>query len=266
MLPFLSGDISDPDKAPTLELSLWFRSSVSRQHCFSVAFIKLGSPLGHDMEHSLYNSSMKCCSSKSFLTLTIMWKLYCLSLAGCITEAQTVLSPKEESSKVLLIERIIVTLTGERARRFEPTMREVELIEQTSGARYRLTIEGNDQLFTVFLPPGHYEIVRAQISEGPFLSIAQLESSFSLLEDHPLFVGTWRFGVDSPRYGRMVLVSMALDGESLRQAEETMRKEYPTLASKVITPMLPIPKETQTRLYEVAPYPRISRYFRRHYW
>ena len=81
-----------------------------------------------------------------------------------------------------------------------------------------------------------------------------------------IYGGMWRFGVDSPRYGRMVLMSMQMDEESRAFFERKIQVDYPTLTSSPITTVLPLPTEFQTRLYEVAPYPRVSRYFRRHYW
>jgi len=194
------------------------------------------------------------------------WTLCGACLTGCITDAQTVLSPEDEGHKVLLVVRVVTVITGERARRFEPTVREVELAEHDAGTRYRISVGGNDTLVAVFLPPGRYDMTRVEINEGPFLSIAQPAISLSLDEGPVIFGGTWRFGVDSPRYGRMVLMSMQMDEESRSLFERKIRVDYPTLTSSPITPVLPLPTEFQTRLYEVAPYPRVSRYFRRHYW
>ena len=136
------------------------------------------------------------------------WALCGACLAGCITDAQTVLSPEDESHKVLLLARVVTVITGERARRFEPTVPEVEVAERDAGTRYRITVGGSDTLFAVFLPSGRYDITRVEINEGPFLSIAQPVISLTLDEGPVIYGGTWRFGVDSPRYGRMVLMSM----------------------------------------------------------
>jgi len=185
---------------------------------------------------------------------------------GCVTEASSLLSPFDESRKVLLIGQVVTVLTGDRARKFVPAVKEVELIEQTGGARYRIPVDGSNTPFAVFIPPGRYEMTRVKIHEGPFLSIADLGSSFSIEEGPAKFVGTWRFGVESPRYGRMVFVSMVLDDQGRQEAENEIRDKYPTLVSDQLVTVLPQPAEMQSRLYEVAPYPRISRYFRRHYW
>jgi hypothetical protein len=201
-----------------------------------------------------------------FRHLTMAWTLCGACLTGCVTEAQTILSSEGEGNKVLLIARVVTVITGERARKFEPTVREVELAEQDAGTRYRITVGGNDTLFAVFLPPGRYDMTRVEINEGPFLSIAQPAVSVSLEGGPVIYGGIWRFGVDSPRYGRMVSMSMQMDEESRALFERKIQVDYPTLTSAPITTVLPLPTEFQTRLYEVAPYPRVPRYCRRRYW
>lgn len=188
-----------------------------------------------------------------------------LSLPGCVTEAQTVL-PETESRNILLVVRMVAVITGDRARRFEPEVRQVEMIHGATGERFNVTVQGKDEVVAVFLPPGQYSINRVQINEGPFLSMAQLSSSLAVELSPVVFGGTWRFGVDSPRYGRMVLLSMVFEDEARERAERKIREEYPTLASEPMTAVLPYPAEGETRLYEVMPYPRYPRYFRRHWW
>ncbi|MGC3974324.1 MAG: hypothetical protein QM771_08100 [Nitrospira sp.] len=183
-----------------------------------------------------------------------------------MTDAPTLIGPQDEGRNVLLIGQVVTVLTGDRARKFEPAVRDIELTDQNAGTRYRVQVDEANKPFAVFVPPGRYEITRVKIHEGPFLSMAHLASSFSVEEGAPVFVGTWRFGVDSPRYGRMVVVSMVLDDEARQQAEQELRETYPVLASSPMVTVLPAPSELQARLYEVAPYPRISRYFRRHNW
>ena len=42
--------------------------------------------------------------------------------------------------------------------------------------------------------------------------------------------------------------------------------EEPSLEAGTVPTVLPDPTEMQARLYEVMPYPRVPRYFRRHWW
>lgn len=201
----------------------------------------------------------------SCLVWAVAGALCVLSLPGCVTEAQTVL-PETESRNILLVVRMVAVITGDRARRFEPEVRQVEMIHGATGERFNVTVEGKDEVVAVFLPPGQYSINRVQINEGPFLSMAQLSSSLAVEVSPVVFGGTWRFGVDSSRYGRMVLLSMVFEDEARERAERKIREEYPTLASEPMTAVLPYPAEGETRLYEVMPYPRYPRYFRRHWW
>lgn len=193
----------------------------------------------------------------SILWLTGLW--------GCVTEVSTVAQP-EAAKVVLIVGRAVAVITGNRARRFGPEVRQMELTQRHTGRRYRVTVEADDKAFAFFLPAGEYEVTRVQISEGPFLSIAQLSSSFSVGGEAIAYVGTWRFGVDSPRYGRMVLVSMVAESDARHEVERTIRELYPALAAESLTTVVPFPAETETRLYEVLPYPRYPKYFQRHLW
>ncbi len=132
--------------------------------------------------------------------------------------------------------------------------------------RFRVDVESDDQQFVLFLPPGEYELDRVQINEGPFLSMAQLSSSFALEEGAISYLGIWRFGVDSPRYGRMVVVSMIPDDQDRLQAEQFIRDKYPDREAQSVVTRLPDPTHSEARLYEVMPYPRYPTYFRRHVW
>lgn len=46
-------------------------------------------------------------------------------------------------------------------------------------------------MFVFFLPAGQFEITRVQISQGPFRSIAQISSLFSLSEEAFVSIGIW---------------------------------------------------------------------------
>ena len=124
----------------------------------------------------------------------------------------------------------------------------------------------DNERFVLALPPGDYELIRVQINEGPFLSVAQLASGFSIGPHSITYLGTWRFGVDSPKYGRMVSISMVNDEQDLADIVQTLALNDPSLDREVVTTVLPDPPQLQARLFEVMPYPRVPRYFRRHWW
>jgi len=79
-------------------------------------------------------------------------------------------------------------------------------------------------------------------------------------------VGTWRFGIDSPRYGRMLVASVIADQEETARVHDFLDEQYPTFDRRVIVEMLPQPSRMEARLFEVMPYPRYPRIFRRHWW
>jgi hypothetical protein len=94
--------------------------------------------------------------------------------------------------------------------------------------------------------------------------MADLDMTFSVEAGVITHVGTWRFEVDSPRYGRNVIVSMVPEERAM--AYTFLNARYPAFNENSMVQRLPQPSQMEARLYEVMPYPRISRYFRRHWW
>jgi hypothetical protein len=162
--------------------------------------------------------------------------------------------------------RAVAVLTGKRSRIYEPAVRSFEIQNRQTKERFKVEIQSKNERFVLPLAPGEYELIRVQINEGPFLSMAQLASTFSVGQDPITYVGTWRFGVDSPRYGRMLSVSMLNDEDDRAQAVETLMHDEASLEARPVRTVLPHPSEVQARLFEVMPYPRVPRYFRRHWW
>jgi hypothetical protein len=137
---------------------------------------------------------------------------------------------------------------------------------RATNEQFMVEVGADNERFVLALPPGDYELIRVQINEGPFLSIAQLAAGFSIGPDPITYLGTWRFGVDSPKYGRMVSLSIVHDEQDLADIVQTLALNDPSLDREVVTTVLPDPPQLQARLFEVMPYPRVPRYFRRHWW
>lgn len=104
------------------------------------------------------------------------------------------------------------------------------------------------------MAPGEYELSRVQIGEGPFMSMADYAVGFEVVQGR-LYVGTWRFRIDIPRYGRMMAFSANLDEEDRIEAERQLFREAPDLLDVAATEVALSPSQ--------ARYPR---YFRRHWW
>ncbi len=171
-----------------------------------------------------------------------------------------------EVYKPIIVGRVVTVLLGPTTRWYGPHVRFVELMNRATQERYQVMIESDDRHFIVEIPAGDYELSRVQISEGPFMSLADLHEAFTVLPERINYVGTWRFGVDIPKYGRKVLVSIVEDDGSRREAERDVIDQYPQWANYSSITALPDPVVAESRLYEVASYPRIPRYFRRHWW
>lgn len=188
-----------------------------------------------------------------------------VGLWGCVTQLPALIPP-EEVTENLVVGRVITALTGDRSRRYSPAVRSFELEEQASHKRFRVEINSHDRYFALNLPPGQYRLNRVQITEGPFMSMADVFVTFPVGATAMTYVGTWRFGVDSPRYGRMIVASLFSDHVESSQAREFLHDQYPTLKGSSMVETLPQPTQIETRLHEVMPYPRYPRYFRRHWW
>lgn len=189
----------------------------------------------------------------------------CMTLAGCATDLPVTVAELDVSGK-LVVGRAVTTITGQSQRVYPPELRSFEVINTESEKSYKVFVKSEDEYFSFSLPPGRYTINRVQISEGPFLSMAQLTGSFVLEPDVVTFLGTWRFGVDSPKYGRQVMVSIIHDEQDHQRAQQFVKDSYPTFDARPMVILIPEPSHEQVRLFEVTPYPNYARYFRRHWW
>ncbi len=188
-----------------------------------------------------------------------------LLLQACANEIPAVPGDRTVQSNVA-VGRVFAVLTGERSRIYQPAVRSFELQNRQTKERFMVEMESSEERFILPLSPGDYELIRVQINEGPFLSMAELASTFSVGQDAVTYLGTWRFGVDSPKYGRMVSLSMINDEQDRARVLNTLALSDPSLQVDAVATALPDPAEVQARLYEVMPYPRVPRYFRRHWW
>jgi hypothetical protein len=191
--------------------------------------------------------------------------VFCLILSGCAIELPVTVAQPDVSG-TLVVGRVVTSITGELQRIYPPELRSFEVINMENQERYKVDVQSADEYFSLSIPPGHYELSRVQINEGPFLSMAELSASFVLKPDVTTFLGTWHFGVDSPKYGRQVVVSMTYDEQDQERAKHFVKDTYPTFNARSPVTLVPEPSHEEARLYEVMPYPRVLGYFRRHWW
>jgi hypothetical protein len=193
-----------------------------------------------------------------------LW-VFLLTFPGCANELPVTIGSADLLG-TLVVGRVITITTGESQRMYAPELRSFEVIHTESQERFKVDVQSRDEYFSLSLPPGHYELIRVQISEGPFLSMAQLSANFVLKPDDPTFLGTWRFGVGSPKYGRQIVVSMIHDEQDQKRAQQFVKDTYPTFNTRSLVMLIPEPSHEEARLFEVMPYPRYPNYFRRHWW
>jgi hypothetical protein len=186
-----------------------------------------------------------------------------IACAGCVSDVQRQTDRPAESDR-LVIGRAIAIITGQTSRVYGPEVRWLELENRRTQERITVELKSQDRVFSVLLPAGDYRLNRIQISEGPFLSIADMNATFSVGAAVVTHVGTWRFGIEPPRYGRKVALSIVMEEEGLREINALLPTEHPERRDERILSVVPEPPTAETRLYEVMPYPRYPRYFQRH--
>lgn len=169
-------------------------------------------------------------------------------------------------SETLVVGHVVTLITGESHRIYMPSLRSFEVINTDSQERFKVDVQSEDEYFLLSLPPGHYEMNRVQISEGPFMSMAHISATFVVKPEVMTFLGTWRFGVDSPKYGRQMVISMIYDKQDEERVHQFLKNTYPTFHERSLVMLLPQPSHEEARLFEVMPYPRYPNYFRRHWW
>jgi hypothetical protein len=182
------------------------------------------------------------------------------SIWGCAKRLPALVDPDHVMGN-LVVGRVVTVLAGTTNRQYLPEMRFLELENRASQQRFQVKIESHDQYFVVDLPTGDYRLNRVQIREGPFMSMADLDMAFSVDAGVVTYVGTWRFGVGTPRYWRTVMASVVADQEETAQVRKFLDDRYPTFGGSSMVEALPQPMQTEARLYEVEPYPRYRKMF-----
>src|SRR5574341_699518 len=176
-------------------------------------------------------------------------------LCGC-ARGVPALPPTTDSGTSVVFGRTLVVLTSPTTRAYEPQVRSFEVVNRSTQERVRVEVRSSDSRFMITLPAGKYQLGRVQISEGPFLSMADYVVEFAVASGQLTYVVTWRFGIDSPRYDRMMVFSAVPRSEERERALQELSAQHPALNAQFMTMAVPSPAEVDARLYEVMPYPR----------
>lgn len=172
---------------------------------------------------------------------------------GCATDMPP-LPASLSVGQTIVFGKVQASLTGPTTRWDTPQVRFFEFMNLTKKERFRVDIESADSPFFLALPPGEYELVRLQINEGAFRSMTQLNSRFQVSRGGLNYLGKWEVKIHPPTYLRLVDVSVETD---LENAKAQVLSLYPDLAGLSIISQLPTPKNSETRLVEISPYPRV---------
>ena len=172
---------------------------------------------------------------------------------GCAKEVVS-LPKKLPDSTPIAFGKIQAYLTGPTNRWYAPQVRFFELQNLRTKDRFRVDVESADSPFFISLPAGEYELARVQINEGAFRSMAQFNETFEVTEGALNYLGKWQLKIHPPTYLRLIDISVESD---LEEAKAEVLALHPDLAGLPIMAQLPAPTEKETRLVEIAPYPRM---------
>lgn len=96
-----------------------------------------------------------------------------LFIGGCATALPTAPEVRDITTPIVF-GRAVALVTGKTTRWYEPQVRFFELVNRKTHERFKVDVQSEDKTFVLQLPAGEYELSRVQISEGPFLSMADL--------------------------------------------------------------------------------------------
>jgi len=178
---------------------------------------------------------------------------------GCIHQLPAL--PAQEALGVpLVFGQIQVWQEKPSGRISLPYLASFEFITEGGETRYRVDIEAASSYFFLPLDPGKYQVTRVFIQEGGFRSSAKVPLVFEVPGQGVVYLGMWRFQIDSPNFTRELDVTVSSE---LVKAIVELRVRYPSLSPNLVNSDLAEPSVLGSRLYEITPYPRF-RWFQRH--
>ena len=189
--------------------------------------------------------------------LMLAWLLF----PGCATSESKDLEGGTKSGSVV-VGFIQVEPNGPyfRMHQTEALVRFFDVMNSRTGEWTRVHITEKAERFVTRLSPGHYELFRIQIGEGPFRSESHVNMSFDVLADKTMYLGIWRLRVDSPKTVRM----LQLDVLAKVPDWDLLVALHPELGEKALVVSPPQPVTNQNRLFAVAPsQPRAKYFYRR---
>ena len=192
------------------------------------------------------------------LAVPFLITLVGLALSGCVA---TGLQERAitESQRSLTYGRVKVTDVGPNPRQYLSQVRFFDVVNTQTQKQTRVSVMKRKGGFAVSLDPGPYEVVRIQISEGPFMAESYMNATFEVVPDAVVYVGIWNIEVDTPRTQRMVSFDMSEDDVNWQEVFE----EHSDMQGQKVVASIPHLLEKESRLYAVAPNPKVKYFYRR---
>lgn len=180
-----------------------------------------------------------------------------LFLSGCFTAGDQSVT-RERGDQSMAFGGIDIETIGPNPRQFPARLRFFDVVNVSTQERTRVMVESEAQTFSVFLMPGHYEVVRLQITEGPFRTESSITMRFHISPNQLTYLGTWQLKVDTPRTQRMVWMEVSEKNSKWEKAFEA----HPILKGKSVGNSFPELTVHQARMYVVAPIPKVKYFYR----
>lgn len=196
-----------------------------------------------------------------FFWVTRVLVFSCLFLTGCSTgESKDVEIATRNVSVVVGFIQVEPSGPYFRMHQTEAYVQYFDVVHSQTEKRTRIHLEPEAQRFVTKLLPGHYELLRIQIGEGPFRSESHVNMSFDVLADKTMYLGMWRLGIDPPKTVRMLQWEVLAKTPNL----DPLQVFHGVFDEKPLEFSLLQPTTNHVRLFAVAPsQPRAKYFYRR---
>ena len=187
----------------------------------------------------------------------IFWgPLFLVLASGCVSEVPE--TAPDSVTHELAFGYVQVETKGPHPRIYPAKLRFFLLTNEETGARFRVDVNYESDMFTFSLPAGRYSVDRMQFSEGPFRTESHVELTFDVPPNTLAYLGLWQIELETPRTIRLVRIRI-LEEES--RFPKKISAEFGMEATSIET-VLPKPETLEARAFYVAPTPN-AKYFRR---
>jgi len=167
-------------------------------------------------------------------------------------------SSQPSTTNELVFGYIQVETTGSNPRGYPTNVRFISLRNTDTGERFRMDVNSGSEVFSVRLPAGNYSVDRVQFNEGPFMAESHVQFDFQVPPKKAIYLGVWQFEVETPRTIRLVRIHFVEGDTGFQNKISAKILSEPTSIETV----LPKPHIFETRVFSVAPHPKVKYFYR----